>query len=283
MTKKPKTKRRDNILKIAMWLLVLGGIALTATPFITDAVTAYNAKNKISEIESVYDDMTSEERQHAMRQAEAYNEVNAGRPNPLKETVWDYDTQLTYHDEPSTMMSWIEIPKIDVRLAVYHHTTEATLMAGVGHMDTTSLPVGGNGTNCVVSAHSGMQTARMFDDIRALKVGDTFVFWTLKTPFAYRVTEIRDMVEPNDASILEIQPNKDLATLVTCTPYNVNTHRLVVIGERCEYTPDTNNVPAITQNSRMLPPLLVACGTILLFVVIAVTFRIRKRRIAKKA
>lgn len=269
--------KRDKILLIMKWLLIVGGVAVAAWPLAQDAIVAYQARTKISEIESTYDSMNSEERKHAMEQAHAYNEVLAGRPNPLgDEQIWDYDTQLTYHDEPSTMMSWIEIPKIDVKLSVYHHATEAVLMAGVGHIDSTSIPVGGEGTNCVVSAHSGMQSTRMFDDIRALKKGDKFVFWTLKEPFAYEVVEIRDMVEPTDTKTLEAVPGKDLATLVTCTPYNVNTHRLVVVGQRCEYVPDEEPTP-VAYNSRSLAPLLLAGGAVTALVLIAVIPKIRKR------
>lgn len=269
--------KKDRVLLVLKWVLILGGVAVASWPLIQDAIVAHNARTKISEIESTYDSMSSEERKHAMDQAHAYNEVLAGRPNPLgEEEIWDYDTQLTYHDEPSTMMSWIEIPKIDVKLAVYHHATEAVLMAGVGHIDATSIPVGGEGTNCVVSAHSGMQSTRMFDDIRALEKGDKFVFWTLKEPFAYEVVEIRDMVEPTDTRTLETVPGRDLATLVTCTPYNVNTHRLVVIGERCEYVPDEEPVPVI-HNSRSLAPILLASGAVLALILIAVIPKVRKR------
>lgn len=271
-------KRMKRLLRVATWLLVLGGVLVAASPLFIDMWSSYQAVNRISEIESTYDSMSNEDRIYAMQQAHAYNEQLAGgKPSIEANEIWSYDDQLTYHDEPSTMMSWIEIPKIGVRLAVYHHTTEAVLMAGVGHIDTTSLPVGGEGTNCVVSGHSGMDSMRMFDDIRALDVGDTFVFWSLKEPFAYKVIEIHDMVEPTDSTCLEPRKGKDLATLVTCTPYNVNTHRLIIVGERCEYVPEETTA-VVTYNSRYIGPLALAGGAIVVFVILGIVFRIRKKK-----
>lgn len=214
--------------------VVAGGLVLLSWPALSDYIAAYRAQTTISRMEAAYDAMQDEDHAVRMAQAHAYNDRLGGVAGPGD--VWDYDDQLVCLGEVSSMMAWVDIPKIDCRLPVYHHTTESVLMAGVGHVDTTALPVGGEGTLCALSGHSGMSTERMFDDIRKLEVGDCFVIWTLGEPFAYEVFDVRT-VDPTDASILEPQTHRDLCALITCTPLNVNTHRLVVTGERCAYKP----------------------------------------------
>lgn len=221
-----------NVLRLVSCAAVVGGLVVLAWPVASEYVASERAAAAISRIESVYDGMDDEARRENAAQAHAYNDRLAGRT--CDGDVWDYDAQLTYQGEPSTMMAWVQIPKIGSSLPVYHHTTEAVLMAGVGHVDTTALPVGGEGTLCALSGHSGMRNARMFDDIRELDTGDTFVVWTLKEPYAYKVCDVRT-VAPDDTSALEPCAGEDLCALITCTPLNVNTHRLVVTGRRCEY------------------------------------------------
>lgn len=276
--------RRSRRLGTGFWLSlasVIAGLAFLAWPVITEIVIAERAQNSISEIEAVYDSMSDEEREQNLMQAHAWNDMLRGVATDVD--LWDYDEQLTYHDEPSTMMSWIDMPKIGSHLPVYHHTTEAVLMAGVGHIDTTSLPVGGEGTLCALSGHSGMQNTRMFDDIRELEIGDEFVLWTLKEPYAYRVVSV-DTVMPDDTSVLEAQPGRDLCALVTCTPINVNTHRLVVLGERCEYREDSANMsPSVVSvaNRRTLPLIAGVFACAVVFGGIAVV-ALRRRRAGER-
>ena len=232
---------------------VLAGLGLLAAPVVAELSSAAAAEGSISEIEAVYDAMSDEARGENLRQAHAWNDRLRGIDPGFE--PWGYDEQLTYHDEPSTMMAWVEVPKVGSHLPVYHHATDAVLMAGVGHVETTSLPVGGEGTLCALSGHSGMPNARMFDDIRELEEGDVFVVWTLKEPYAYRVCDV-SVVEPQDTWVLDPQPGRDLCALVTCTPINVNTHRLVVTGERCAYEPEAEEMePAVASvaNRRTVP------------------------------
>lgn len=270
-------KGRAVAARVLSALALLAGVALVARPAVTEAVVAHMAHRAISEIEAVYDAMDDEDRAENLAQAEAYNDRLAGRPVDME--VWDYDTQLTYHDEPSTMMAWVEIPKIGSRLPVYHHATEAVLMAGVGHIETSALPVGGEGTLCALSGHSGMPNARMFDDIRALGPGDGFVVWTLGEPHAYRVCSV-DVVEPDDVGVLDPVPGRDLCELITCTPLNVNTHRLVVTGERCAYAPEAAELkPGVetVANGRTLP--LMAAAALVFAALTALAVLRRRRRV----
>ena len=151
---------------------------------------------------------------------------------------------LAYNDQLNILdtgeMSSVEIPKIGVNLPIYHGTDETVLALGAGHLEGTSLPVGGESTHAVVSAHSGLAEARMFDDLRELEEGDVFIFRTLDQPYAYKVTSI-ETVLPSEIESLTIQEGKDLATLITCTPYGVNTHRLLVHGERISWDEEQTN------------------------------------------
>ena len=134
-------------------------------------------------------------------------------------------------------MCYIDIPKINVYLPVQHGTDADTLERAVGHVVGTSLPVGGSSTHAVLSAHSGMASSKLFSDIDQLAVGDTFYIHVLGEVLAYKVDTINTVL-PTDTSLLQIEDGKDLVTLVTCTPFGVNTHRLLVRGHRVPYTPE---------------------------------------------
>ena len=131
-------------------------------------------------------------------------------------------------------MGYVQIPKIDVELPIYHGTSEETLDRGIGHLMGSSLPIGGVGTHCVLTGHSGLAGNRMFSDLDQLKKGDVFYLKVLDETLAYAVLEI-DTVLPEDTSQLAIDSVRDTVTLVTCTPFGVNTHRLLIHGERTEY------------------------------------------------
>lgn len=228
---------------------VVLGLAVLASPVIADLIETWRANNSISEVTTVVEQIPEEAKAELLQQAQAYNEVlSTGVPN---DEVWPYERQLVWGS--SEIMSWVEIPHIDVRLAVYHGTGAAELMAGAGHLEDTSLPVGGASTHCAISAHTGMPTARMFDDLHDLVVGDVFVLWTLGEPHAYRVTSSQ-IVAAGDTSVLAVEQGKDLCTLITCTPYGVNSHRLLVRGERCPYEEVAQETaPVMYVSPRALP------------------------------
>lgn len=148
----------------------------------------------------------------------------------------NYDTLLTMDEA----MAYVEIPKIKVELPVYHGTDEEVLSKGVGHLKGSSLPVGGKGTHSVLSAHCGLPTAELFTNLDKLEIGDLFYVTSLKEKMAYRVDAI-NVVKPDETELLRIDEDKDLVTLITCTPYAVNTHRLLVRGIRTEYNEEEYN------------------------------------------
>ena len=230
------------------WLLAAAcGVAargLLLYPLIGEAV---NAKYH-SDIETAYtaaiedsnDDELEQQRQaarqyNAMLSGAAITEGGADAP-PLV-----YDEQLT----AGGVMAYVDIPKIDVYLPVQHGTDADTLEKSVGHVVGTSLPVGGSSTHAVLSAHSGMASSKLFSDIDQLKLGDAFFVHVLGDTLAYKVDAIHTVL-PTDTSLLQIADGKDLVTLVTCTPFGINTHRLLVRGHRVPYVPE-QEVPAAAE------------------------------------
>ena len=152
--------------------------------------------------------------------------------NPVQTNSSEYLSILNVDD--NGMMGYISIPKIDVRIPIYHGTSSDILQKGVGHLEGSSLPVGGESTHAILSAHRGLPSSRLFTDLDQLKEGDIFYIYVLDEVLAYQVDQVL-VTEPSETEALKIVDGKDYITLVTCTPYAVNTHRLLVRGERIEY------------------------------------------------
>ena len=175
------------------------------------------------------------------------------------------------------VMGYIEIPSIDVELPIHHGTEENVLQVAVGHLDWTSFPVGGADTHCVLSAHRGLPSAKLFTDLDQLEEGDIFLLHVLEETLTYQVDQILT-VEPQEIQELYIQPGQDLCTLVTCTPYGINTHRLLVRGHHIENLPD--EFIHVTAEAIPVDPLLVAplvAAPILLALVVIVLVRSKKK------
>lgn len=175
-----------------------------------------------------------------LKAARAYNDQLLGssvvedpfsREND-RETKEDYENLLSL--DSSGMMGYLQIPAINVLLPVYHGTSNEVLQTGVGHLEGTSLPVGGEGSHAVLSGHRGLPSAKLFTDLNKLKAGDVFYMKVMKQTFAYEVDQIL-VVKPEETEALAIEEGKDYITLVTCTPYAINTHRLLVRGSRIPY------------------------------------------------
>ena len=154
------------------------------------------------------------------------------------------------------IIGYIEIPSINCSLPIYHGTDEAILQIAVGHIEGTSLPVGGSGTHCVLSGHRGLPSARLFTDLDKMVIGDTFLMRVLDETLTYEVDQIR-IVLPYELDDLEIEEGKDYCTLVTCTPYGINSHRLLVRGHRIENQEEVQ-ASRITADAMQIEPLLVA-------------------------
>ena len=201
----------------------------------SDIETAYTAAIEDSNADELEQQRQAAQQYNAMLSGAAIAEGGASAP-PLA-----YARQLTV----GGVMAYVDIPKINVYLPVQHGTDADTLEKSVGHVVGTSLPVGGSSTHAVLSAHSGMASSKLFSDIDQLTEGDTFYIHVLGDTLAYRIDAINTVL-PTDTSLLQIEDNKDLVTLVTCTPFGVNTHRLLVRGHRVPYVPE-QEVPAAAE------------------------------------
>ena len=224
-------------LAVMMFLLALG---ITLYPLIS---SYYNDRHQ-SQIQTKYEERLEQIDNSAKIQAKqlaiAYN--NALKPEnqigeafteqTLLEASVDYDAQLNIAGDG--IMCYVEIPRIDVVLPVYHGTDASTLERGVGHLLGSALPVGGESTHSVLTAHSGVASMKLFSDLDQLQSGDVFYLHALGEVLAYQVFDINTVL-PHKTELLQIQTGKDLSTLVTCTPFAVNTHRLLVTGERIPY------------------------------------------------
>ena len=258
--------------------IIVLGLLVCLWPVATDWWGALEARDVIDRIEDTYDAMADPARLECLEQARAWNASLRGEDPGME--LWDYRHQLTWSSTTDSMMAWVEVPKVSLRLPIFHGTGEAELMAGAGHVEWSALPVGGVGGRCVLTAHSGMQTARMFDDVRKLEEGDVFVLRTLGEPYAYRVCDVRTCWPEDVEGLLRPEEGRDLCTLMTCTPLGVNSHRLLVTGERCTYKEDTGDVAAdasIFLNWRTIP-FLVAIALVILITLVAYLLRRRAAR-----
>lgn len=280
----PSGKRRRKRLprwadRLITMLVILIGVGLMVWPWVLDRFEAAGVFNQIDAVSSTVDALPAQERERILLQARAYNELLAGEsPELPADQVAPYEEQLIFDRDP--MMSWVEIPSINVSMPIYHGTGEEALMAGVGHLEGTSLPVGGESSHCVLTAHSGMRNLSMFDDIHALEEGDLVLLHTMNQTLAYRVTG-SEVVWPDEVESLTIEPGADKLTLVTCTPYGVNDHRLLVHCDRTEYVEqeaaDQKSLLARHWGKREIAVLVVVAAMALILVDIVV-HRLRRRR-----
>ena len=276
-----KGKKRSCVaiaIRIVSAALIIGGLAALVFLNASDLYAQWVAEQNISRVSAVYDDSEDPERLAYKRQAKLYNDWVAGAD--IQAEILPYAKQLFYEHEP--MMSWLEIPKISLRVPIYHGAGEDELMAGAGHLEGTSLPVGGESAHCVLLGHSGMRNTRMFDDLGKLEKGDVLVLHTLNEPYAYRVYR-SEVVTPDIASRRTgIKRGRDLVTLVTCTPYGVNSHRLLVHAKRCAYEPDeVGEVGIDTYVNRRNLPLIAAMVMLALTFFAGLAGKLRSRRCAR--
>ena len=217
---------------ILLVLVFLTGVALLLYPTFADWWNSFHQSRAVASYMDSVSELDTERYEEILAEADAYNQK-------LAETgiIWtleeeqekEYNDQLNIND--SGIMGYIDIPKINITLPIYHGIDEEVLQVAIGHIAGSSLPVGGENTHCIVSGHRGLPSARLFTDLDKLVDGDTFTMTVLNRTVTYQVDQIR-IVEPTDLSDLLIEEGKDYCTLVTCTPYGINTHRLLVRGHR---------------------------------------------------
>lgn len=216
-------------------IIFMTGLGIASYPFISNMVAQRHASQVVKDYETNVEEM-DEEKIDAMKEAaKKYNEqlsnvVSMDDENENNEQGESYVDFLNIGES----LGYITIPKIDVNLPIYNGTSQDVLSKGVGHMEQSSYPLGGESTHCVLTGHRGLPSAVLFTDLDKLEIGDEFYLHVLDEILAYKVDQIK-VVEPNESGDLEIIDGKDYCTLVTCTPYAINSHRLLVRGERTEY------------------------------------------------
>ncbi len=272
-------------------LLFLAGFGILAYPTISNQWNTYRQSKLISDYDTAIDKMEEEDFTEAWEEAKAYNRTflqNSITTDVFgingSDDITDTEYWKVLNVTGSGIMGYITIPKINIKLSIYHGTAEDVLNTGVGHMNGTKLPIGGESSHSVLSAHRGLPSAKLFSDIDQLEKRDRFYLHILDEDLAYEVDQIFPMIDKEDYDALEeavkVEEGQDYVTLFTCTPYGVNSHRLLVRGHRVSYdgelesTPVESMVQAI-QNYYMLYLLF---GLGLTVLVILIMHRVMKRK-----
>ncbi len=287
----------DKIRKLLRVVIVLIGIGILVYPSLSEFLMERNSSRAIA----VYDDMVSkmqtEKIDALFEEARIYNSrlvSSTGYEKPPVNAEGKPITSESYYRilniESNGMIGYITIPKLNETIRIFHGTEEAVLQVGVGHLENTSFPVGGADTHAVLSGHRGLPSANLFTDLDQLKKGDIFYIKILNRTFCYQIDQIVTVL-PSDTTELAIQKGKDYVTLVTCTPYGVNSHRLLVRGKRADFD-ETKDIPIYHSTVELdtfwsrLPVqyrhMLVGVGVIIVFLIFWTSGKLIIRRIKKK-
>ncbi len=266
---------------ILLFLIFFIGLSLLLYPTFADWWNSFHQSRAVASYVEQVANMDDAQYDEFWCAALDYNHSLIDRPNDYllsEEQQIHYQTLLNITD--NGIMGYIEIPKIDIIYPIYHGTDEAVLQIAVGHLEWTSLPIGGEGSHCVVSSHRGLPSARLFTDLDQMEVGDTFLLRVLDEVLTYEVDQIK-IVEPQVTEDLRIVEGEDLCTLVTCTPYGINSHRMLVRGHRIA-TEEAKVVRRVTADAVQIEPAIVApfvAAPMLLILLIALLMpKPRKRK-----
>lgn len=280
-------KKRKNLLyNLLIGLMFTVGILVLLYPTISDTWNKYRNSKLITEYDAILNELTPEDYSKLWKDAQEYNEKHV--VNVFSDTFSDANYQLSHpYDQilnPSgnNIMGYIDVPKIGQKLAIGHGTGAYILERGVGHVEGTSLPIGGPSTHAVLAGHRGLPSAKIFSDLDQVIKGDKFFLYILDEVLAYEIDQI-EVVEPNDDRFLQIEEGEDLVTLLTCTPYGVNSHRMLIRGHRVPYNPD--DIVAQGKERRINErekPVIFAIVGLIVFLIILIGMRIyfakKKRR-----
>lgn len=255
MEKTERAGTSDRRWNAGLLLAMVVGLFFLSYPSAADYWNNFHQAKTVREYAETVARMSGTEYFEMIRSAEEYNERLAARGikwTGVEAENEEYNSLLNVNG--SGVMGYIDIPKIKIKLPVYHGTSTEVLQTSIGHLTGTSLPVGGEGSHCVLSGHRGLPSAKLFSDLDKLMEGDVFTLSILNETYTYEVDQIR-VVLPTDLSELKIFPGQDLCTLVTCTPYGVNSHRLLVRGHRVA---NINGDAQVVADAMQLEPVFVA-------------------------
>ncbi len=267
---------KKHISTIVMVIIFICGLSLFLYPTFSNLYNEYLNKQLIGDYKEVFADIKPEQHQKAKADALSYSE-NRSNPDKLEELGLTYEEVLNVAG--NGIMGYIEIPKISVSLVIYHSIDENVLQKGIGHVPESSLPIGGKNTHCVLAGHTGLPSAKLLTNIDHMKIGDTFYIHVLDEVLEYQIDDI-SVVEPDEVSRLNVISGKDCVTLVTCTPYGVNSHRLLVRGVRVD-SKDNLSADGVNVQNELLnvdPLYLLTFSLIGLFIILATVRKIIKLR-----
>lgn len=267
---------KKDISMIVLVLVFFLGLSIMMYPLLADYWNQRTQSQFIMDYQAMLDSMTEEDYSVYFDAADQYNRELQELAMPLMQA----EGLAGYHEilnmAQNGIMGYISIDKIGVELPVYHGTSSSVLNTAVGHLEGSSLPVGGIGTHCVMSAHRGLPSAKLFTDLDKLEVGDTFTITVLNRVLTYEVEQIL-IVKPDETDSLAIQENRDLCSLITCTPYGVNTHRLIVQAHRIESSQEKPMLYVANDAFRIDPiivtPVVATPMLIILLIVLMVKYR----------
>lgn len=280
---------KKNAITILLVLVMLTGAGVMAYPTFADWWNSFHQSRAVASYVETVEKMDTADYDRVLAEAEAYNRHLCETGilwNMTEEEAAEYNRQLKV--EGTDIMGYIDIDRVKIHLPIYHGTDEAVLQVAVGHIAGTSLPIGGEGTHCVVSGHRGLPSAKLFTDIDKLVEGDVFTLTVLNHVATYQVDQIVTVL-PTELEALAIEPGKDYCTLVTCTPYGINTHRLLIRGHRIPNIEKTEEKPVLPvigepEKDSRIPKwiaetpnfILAPAGTVALIVVIFLIRFLRK-------
>ena len=250
-------KKKGNYITLLLFLILLAGLSLLLYPSVSDYWNSLHQTRAIATYAEEVANLNQDQYDEIWAAAESYNASLTNRVNAYQlSDAQKEEYQQLLNVSGLGVMGYIEIPEIDVSLPIYHGTEDPVLQVAVGHLEWTSLPVGGESTHCVLSGHRGLPSAKLFTNLDKLREGDTFLLRVLDEILTYEVDQIL-IVEPQDTAALEIVEGQDYCTLVTCTPYGINTHRLLVRGHRIDNIEEGKTM-RVTADAVQLEPMLVA-------------------------
>ena len=286
---KSNKKRKMTIKDIIRLLVLVVAFAVLLYPTVSSYVNEKNGSKVVSNYDAESVRLSNAEKEKMLEDARAYNKemlsnIDLIDPFSQGEKSLDARYESLLNIDGSGMMGYIRIPKIKVEIPIYHGTSESVLQAGVGHFWGTSLPVGGESTHTVLTGHRGLPTKTLFTNMDKLVEGDVFYIKVLDETLAYKVDQILTVL-PEETEALSIVPGQDYATLVTCTPYAINTHRLLVRGHRIPYEEAVKiekNTSTGIELSFTTKVLIVTLGIIFIGLVIAVLYSLYDKRRRKK-
>ena len=276
-----KKKWMSRLMTLLIVVVFVAGLSFLLYPTVSNLWNQAHQSRAIATYTEQVEKLDDSSNKEMLKAARKYNKELLKKADHWKLSKKDKKKYESLLDVSGTgIMGYIEIPKIDCSLPIYHGTDEGALQIAIGHLEGSSLPVGGKSSHCVLSGHRGLPSARLFTDLDQMEEGDAFILNILGHKLAYEVDQIK-VVLPEEMSDLEIQEGKDLCTLVTCTPYGINTHRLLVRGHRVKYVETkVQEQKEVAKSKTDIRPVIAgaAAGVLVLFIIIFAARRRRKHR-----